>query len=93
MSQIAVSGVRFAVGTGDTAYPSGTQTNYGDLVETGPSVSTVFGPQFWTKAGASIPTSARSETTASTAPSCPSGRRPTLSSAHRAATSPRTTAA
>ena len=31
MAQIANSDVRFAVGTGDTAYPSGTQTNYGDL--------------------------------------------------------------
>ena len=37
MSQIAASGVRFAVGTGDTAYPSGTQTNYGDLAETAPA--------------------------------------------------------
>ena len=31
MAQIAKSGVRFAVGTGDTAYPSGSQSNYGDL--------------------------------------------------------------
>ena len=29
MTQLAQSGVRFAVGTGDTAYPSGSQTNYG----------------------------------------------------------------
>ena len=35
MAQIANSDVRFAVGTGDTAYPNGTQTNYGDLRQTG----------------------------------------------------------
>jgi hypothetical protein len=55
MAQIAKSGVRFAVGTGDTAYPSGTQTNYGDLRQTGSNVSTIFAPQFWPKVGASIP--------------------------------------
>jgi hypothetical protein len=55
MSQIAASGARFAVGTGDTAYPSGSQTNYGDLVQTGADVSGVFGPAFWKKVGASIP--------------------------------------
>jgi hypothetical protein len=55
MSQIAASGVRFAVGTGDTANPSGTQTNYGDLIHTGDNVSTVFGPPFWRKVGASTP--------------------------------------
>jgi hypothetical protein len=55
MTQIARSGVRFAVGTGDTAYPSGSQTNYGDLRQTGTDVSTIFGPPFWPKFGASIP--------------------------------------
>ena len=55
MTQIAQSGVRFAVGTGDTAYPSGTQTNYGDLRQTGSNVSGVFAPQHWKKVGASIP--------------------------------------
>jgi len=55
MSRIAESGVRFAVGTGDTAYPSGSQTNYGDLVQTGTNVSGVFGPTFWKKVGASVP--------------------------------------
>ena len=55
MSQIAASGARFAVGTGDTAYPSGSQTNYGDLFQTGANVSGVFGPAFWKKVGASIP--------------------------------------
>jgi hypothetical protein len=55
MTQIANSGVDFAVGTGDTAYPSGSQTNYGDLRQTGSNVSTIFGPQFWPKFGGSIP--------------------------------------
>ena len=55
MSSIAGSGVRFALGTGDTAYDSGTQSNYGDLNHTGYRLSSVFGPDFWTKPGASIP--------------------------------------
>ena len=55
MAQIAKSGARFAFSTGDTAYPTGSQTNYGDLVQTGTNISTVFGPQFWTVAGSSIP--------------------------------------
>jgi len=55
MTQIARSGVRFVMGAGDTAYPSGSQTNYGDLNQTGSDVSTIFGPQFWPKFGASTP--------------------------------------
>ena len=55
MTQIAKSGVRFVMGAGDTAYPSGTQTTYGDLNQTGSNVSTIFGPQFWPKFGASTP--------------------------------------
>lgn len=55
MTQIAKSGVRFVMGAGDTAYPSGTQTMYGDLNQTGSNVSTIFGPQFWPKFGASTP--------------------------------------
>src|SRR5215207_182997 len=55
MTQIANSGVRFAVGTGDTAYPNGTQTNYGDLRQSGSNISTIFAPQFWPKFGASVP--------------------------------------
>ncbi len=54
MSQIAASGARFAINTGDTAYNSGTQTNYGDLAQTGAETSAVFGPSFWTVAGSSI---------------------------------------
>ena len=53
--QIAASGARFAVTTGDTGYPSGSQTNYGDLVQTGDNVSGVFGPKYWTKAGRDDP--------------------------------------
>ena len=55
MQQIAASGARFAVTTGDNAYNSGNQTNYGDLVQVGAETSSVFGPGFWTVAGASTP--------------------------------------
>jgi hypothetical protein len=55
LSRIAQSGARFAVTTGDTAYPSGSQTNYGDLVQTGANVSAVFGPAFWKVPGTSTP--------------------------------------
>ena len=55
IAQIAASGARFAVTTGDTAYPDGSQLNYGDLQQTGSSTSTIFGPAFWAQAGASIP--------------------------------------
>jgi hypothetical protein len=53
MSQIAASGARFAVSTGDTAYPAGSQENYGDLVQV--SKSAIFGPSYWTVAGSTIP--------------------------------------
>jgi hypothetical protein len=55
MSQIAASDARFAVTTGDTAYPSGSQENYGDLVQVGAEKSAIFGPSFWTVPGSSIP--------------------------------------
>lgn len=55
MSQVAASGARFAVTTGDTGYPDGSQLNYGDLQQTGANTSAVFGPSFWPVAGASIP--------------------------------------
>ncbi len=54
MRQIAASGARFAVTTGDNAYPAGSQSNYGDLMQTGGDISGVFGPAFWKVAGASI---------------------------------------
>jgi chitodextrinase len=55
MQRIAASGARFAITTGDNAYPSGSQANYGDLVQVGTNLSGVFGPPFWTAAGATIP--------------------------------------
>jgi len=55
LARIASSGARFAVTTGDIAYDNGSQTNYGDLSQTGANVSTVFGPSYWTVPGASIP--------------------------------------
>jgi chitodextrinase len=55
MSSLASSGVRFVIGTGDTGYDGGTQTNYGDLQQTGYRISSVFGPDFWAKVGATTP--------------------------------------
>ena len=52
---IARSGAEFAVSTGDIAYDTGTQTNYGNLVATGTAVSEIFGPSYWKAPGASIP--------------------------------------
>jgi chitodextrinase len=54
-AQIAASGAQFAISTGDTAYPGGTQTSYGDLSQTGPNISAIFGPSYWAKPGRSIP--------------------------------------
>lgn len=55
IAQVASSGVRFAVTTGDTGYPGGTETTYGDLQQVGADTSTIFGPSFWARAGDSIP--------------------------------------
>jgi chitodextrinase len=55
LRRVAASGVRFAVTTGDNANPAGSQDNYGDLVQQGPNLSGVFGPNFWKVPGASIP--------------------------------------
>ena len=55
MAQLAASGARFAVATGDTGYPAGSQKSYGDLEQTGLDISAVFGPQYWTVVGKSIP--------------------------------------
>jgi hypothetical protein len=54
-AKIAASGARFAVTTGDNGNGSGSQTEYGDLVQKGSDVSGVFGPSLWTVAGSSIP--------------------------------------
>ena len=55
MSQIAGSGARFAIAVGDTGYVNGSQINYGDLQQSGADTSAIFGPQFWTIPGSSIP--------------------------------------
>ncbi|MGH2466371.1 MAG: hypothetical protein ACRDGL_01350, partial [Candidatus Limnocylindrales bacterium] len=55
---IADSGARFVLGAGDIAYADGSQSNYGDLWETGTNapggtssqlgqISNVFGPAYW----------------------------------------------
>jgi chitodextrinase len=54
-AQIAASGARFIVSTGDVGYSGGTQTNYGDLNQTGVNISAVFGPSYWAVPGQSIP--------------------------------------
>lgn len=54
-SRIASSGARFALTTGDNSYPSGSQTNYGDLVQSGSGTSAVFGPSFWKMPGSFVP--------------------------------------
>jgi hypothetical protein len=55
MRQLAASGARFAVSTGDIGYPSGSQANYGDLQQTGSGRSGVFGPRYWAVPGRSLP--------------------------------------
>jgi hypothetical protein len=54
-AQIANSGASFAVTVGDNGQPTGSQINYGDLQQTGSGESAIFGPQFWTIPGSSIP--------------------------------------
>ncbi|HEX8990496.1 MAG TPA: fibronectin type III domain-containing protein [Anaerolineales bacterium] len=55
MSLIASSGARFTMTAGDNGYPSGSQTNYGDLVQTGANISAIFGPAFWKVPGSFTP--------------------------------------
>jgi hypothetical protein len=55
MNQIAGSGARFAVQTGDFGHPNNDQRNFGDLVSKGANTSAVFGPAFWKTAGTKIP--------------------------------------
>lgn len=52
---IAASGAEFALSVGDIAYQGGSQTNYGDLNQTGINVSAVFNPSYWAAPGQSIP--------------------------------------
>jgi hypothetical protein len=55
-AQMAHSGASFVLTTGDMAYPDGSQTNYGDLINTGANVSAVFGPTGWSVPGGATPT-------------------------------------
>jgi Calcineurin-like phosphoesterase/Purple acid Phosphatase, N-terminal domain len=55
MAQIARSGASFILSAGDVGYPSGNQTNYGDLNQTGPNISDVFAPSFYAFVGDGIP--------------------------------------
>ena len=55
MTQIAASGLRFLLTTGDNGYPAGSQKNYGDLVQRGADTSAIFGPSFWAVPGSSVP--------------------------------------
>ena len=54
-AEIAASGAQFALSVGDTAYMGGSQTNYGDLYQTGANVSAIFAPEYWAVPGESIP--------------------------------------
>jgi hypothetical protein len=54
-ARIATSGVSFVLSAGDVAYPSGNQTNYGDLFHTGAHISDVFAPNFYKSIGDGIP--------------------------------------
>ncbi len=51
MKQMANSGARFAVTTGDNGYPAGSQQNYGDLQTVAANTSGVFGRSFWPSVG------------------------------------------
>lgn len=53
-SLIAHSHAQFVISVGDTAYPGGTQTNYGDLDQKGVNVSAIFGPKYWAVPGQRI---------------------------------------
>ncbi|MEU0400120.1 fibronectin type III domain-containing protein [Streptomyces sp. NPDC006197] len=55
MAQLGQSGARFALSAGDVAYQTGSTTNYGDLKQTGPNISAVFGPSYWAVPGQSLP--------------------------------------
>ncbi|MER5179145.1 metallophosphoesterase family protein [Streptomyces sp. NPDC002896] len=52
---IGESAARFVVQTGDITHPGTSQTQYGDLNQTGPDVSSWFGPSYWAEPGMRIP--------------------------------------
>ena len=78
-SQIGTSKAQFLVDAGDTAYNSGTESNFGDLEQTSatvPEISNIFGPNYYPLAGESRPSPPRATTTRTPPPSrC--GPRPT----------------
>ncbi len=45
------AGAKFVVTAGDVAYAGGTQTDYGDLKNSGSEVSDIFGPSYWAETG------------------------------------------
>ncbi|WP_225805343.1 metallophosphoesterase family protein [Streptomyces sp. NK15101] len=55
LSRLAASGARFTLSTGDVAYPSGSQTNYGDLQQSGVNISGVFAPEYYAAPGQKVP--------------------------------------
>ena len=55
MYQIANSGARFAITTGDQGYPDGSQGTYGDRQQVGANLSGIFGTPFWPVAGSTLP--------------------------------------
>ncbi len=55
LGQLAGSGARFVVSVGDNGYPSGSQTNYGDLQHHAKDTSAIFGSAFWPLVGSRLP--------------------------------------
>jgi hypothetical protein len=55
LGRLASSGASFAVSVGDNGYPSGSQTNNGDLQHHAQDTSAIFGSAFWTRVGDSLP--------------------------------------
>ena len=55
MHQIALSGARFAITTGDQGYPDGSQGTYGDIRQVGSNLSGIFGAPFWASVGSTLP--------------------------------------
>jgi hypothetical protein len=53
-SLVAASGASFALSAGDVGWSSGSQTNYGDLYQTGRNISAVFAPDFYKDIGDGI---------------------------------------
>jgi hypothetical protein len=45
------SGARFVLQAGDVSYSGGTETDYGDLEQTGSEVSNIFGTSYWPETG------------------------------------------